>query len=50
MVAKLLVSQNSSYLFPANIELKSFPDKESHIFIHDLESCRGQDVQVLHRC
>lgn len=50
MVAKLLVSQNSSYLFPANIELRSFPDKESHIFIHDLESCRGQDVQVLHRC
>ena len=50
MVAKLLVSQNSSYLFPANIELKSFPDKESHIFIHDLESCRGKDVQVLHRC
>jgi len=48
--ARLLVSQNSSYLFPANIELKSFPDKESHIFIHDLESCRGKDVQVLHRC
>lgn len=50
MVARLLVSQNSSYLFPANIELKNFPDKESHIFIRDLESCRGQDVQVLHRC
>lgn len=50
MVARLLVSQNASYLFPANIELRSFPDKESHIFIHDLESCRGQDVQVLHRC
>ncbi|MEM4633580.1 MAG: ribose-phosphate diphosphokinase [Candidatus Anstonellaceae archaeon] len=46
----LLVSQNSSYLFPANIELKNFPDKESHIFIRDLEACRGKDVQVLHRC
>lgn len=47
---RLLVSQNSSYLFPANIELKAFPDKESHVFIRDLESCRGYDVQVLHRC
>jgi ribose-phosphate pyrophosphokinase len=50
MVAKLLVSQNSSYLFPASIELKNFPDKESHILIRDLETCRSQDVQVLHRC
>ncbi len=51
MVAyRLLVSQNSSYLFPANIELKNFPDKESHVLIHDLETCRGMDVQVLHRC
>ncbi|MEM4348591.1 MAG: ribose-phosphate diphosphokinase [Candidatus Anstonellaceae archaeon] len=47
---RLLVSQNCSYLFKANIELKSFPDKESHIFIHDLDSYRGADVQVLHRC
>ncbi|MCX8174674.1 MAG: ribose-phosphate diphosphokinase [Candidatus Micrarchaeota archaeon] len=46
----LLVSQNCSYLFPANIELKNFPDKESHVFIRDLEACRGKDVQVLHRC
>src|SRR3989344_728159 len=46
----LFVSQNCSYLFPANIELKSFPDKESHILIHDVEACRGKDVQVLHRC
>lgn len=46
----MLVSQNCSYLFPANIELKSFPDKESHILIHDIEACRGKDVQVLHRC
>lgn len=50
MSTKLLVSQNSSYLFPASIELKNFPDKESHILVRDLESCRGQDVQVLHRC
>lgn len=50
MVVHLLVSQNSSYLFPANIELKNFPDKESHILIRDLEACRGQEVQVLHRC
>lgn len=50
MVVHLLVSQNSSYLFPANIELKSFPDKESHLLIRELEACRGQDVQVLHRC
>jgi ribose-phosphate pyrophosphokinase len=48
--ARLLVSQNSSYLLPANIELKSFPDKECHIFIRDLEACKGKDVQVLHRC
>ncbi len=47
---KLLVSQNSSYIFPANVELKNFPDKEAHILIRDLDSCRGQDVQVLHRC
>ncbi len=47
---RLLVSQNSSYLFPANIELRTFPDKESHILIHDLQSCKGQSVQVLHRC
>ena len=46
----LLVSQNCSYLFPASIELKTFPDKESHILIHDLEACKGKDVQVLHRC
>ncbi len=46
----LLVSQNCSYLFPANIELKSFPDRESHVFVRDLEACRGADVQVLHRC
>lgn len=46
----LFVSQNSSYLFPANIELKSFPDKESHIFIKDIEACRGLPAQVLHRC
>ncbi|MFA4983478.1 MAG: ribose-phosphate diphosphokinase [Candidatus Micrarchaeia archaeon] len=50
MVAQLLVSQNSSYIFPANIELRSFQDKEAHILIHNLESFRGQDVQVLHRC
>ncbi|MCX8194562.1 MAG: ribose-phosphate diphosphokinase [Candidatus Micrarchaeota archaeon] len=50
MVAKLLASQNSSYLFPAGIELKNFPDKESHVLVKDLESLRGQDVQVLHRC
>lgn len=48
--AHLLVSQNCSYLFPANIELKSFPDKESHVLIRDLEACNGADVQVLHRC
>jgi ribose-phosphate pyrophosphokinase len=48
--AHLLVSQNSSYLFPASVELKNFPDKESHILIRDLEACRGKDVQVLHRC
>lgn len=47
---KLLVSQNSSYLFPANIELRSFPDKESHVLIHGLQACKGADVQVLHRC
>lgn len=51
MVAQhLLVSQNCSYLFPANIELKNFPDKESHVLIRDLEVCRGADVQILHRC
>jgi ribose-phosphate pyrophosphokinase len=50
MVARLAVSQNSSYLFPANIEIKNFPDKESHIFIHNLNSYKGDDVQVLHRC
>lgn len=47
---KLLVSQNASHFFLSTIELKSFPDKESHILIHDIESCRGQDVQILHRC
>jgi ribose-phosphate pyrophosphokinase len=46
----LLVSQNCSYLFPSNIHLKTFPDKESHVFIHNLEACKGADVQVLHRC
>lgn len=50
MVASLLVSQNSSYIFPSNIELRNFQDKESHILIHNLESYRGQEVQVLHRC
>jgi len=50
MVASLLVSQNSSYIFPSNIELRNFQDKESHILVHNLESYRGQDVQVLHRC
>ena len=46
----LLVSPNSSYIFPANIALKNFQDKESHIFIKDLESYRGKNVQILHRC
>ena len=46
----LLVSQNCSYLFPASIELKSFPDKESHVLIRELEACRGAELQVLHRC
>ena len=46
----LFVSQNSSYLFPANIELKNFPDKESHILIKDIEIARGKPAQVLHRC
>ena len=50
MSTKLLVSQNSSYLFPASVDLRNFPDKESHILVRGLESCAGQDVQVLHRC
>ena len=50
VVRQLLVSQNCSYLFPAGIELRSFPDKESHVLIRDLEACRGAEVQVLHRC
>jgi ribose-phosphate pyrophosphokinase len=46
----LFVSQNSSFLFPANIELKSFPDKESHVLIRDIELCRNKPAQILHRC
>ena len=46
----LFVSQNSSYLFPANIELKNFPDKEAHVLIRDIEACKGKHAQVLHRC
>ena len=46
----LFVSQTCSYLFPANIELKSFPDKESHVFIDSIEACKGLPAQVLHRC
>ena len=46
----LFVSQNSSYLFPASVELKNFPDKESHILIKDIEICRGKSAQILHRC
>lgn len=46
----LFVSQNCSYLFPANIELRNFPDKESYVFIRELEECRGKSLQVLHRC
>jgi ribose-phosphate pyrophosphokinase len=49
-VSHLFVSQNCSYLFPANIELKNFPDKESHVFIEDIEACKGLPAQVLHRC
>jgi len=49
-MAALLVSQNSSYIFPSNIDLKNFPDKEAHVLIRGLESFRGQDAQVLHRC
>lgn len=46
----LLVSQNCSYLYPSNIQLRAFPDKESHITISNLEACAGKNVQVLHRC
>ncbi|VVC01691.1 Ribose-phosphate pyrophosphokinase [uncultured archaeon] len=46
----LFVSTNCSYLFPASIELKNFPDKESHILIKDIEICKGKTAQVLHRC
>ena len=46
----LMVSQNCSYIYSSNIELRNFPDKESHIFMHRLEECHGKNVQVLHRC
>ena len=46
----LMVSQNCSYIYSSNIELRSFPDKESHIFMHRLEESRGKNVQILHRC
>ncbi|MFA6907297.1 MAG: ribose-phosphate diphosphokinase [Candidatus Micrarchaeia archaeon] len=46
----LMVSQNCSYIYSSNIELRNFPDKESHIFMHRLEECRGKNVQMLHRC
>jgi ribose-phosphate pyrophosphokinase len=46
----LMVSHNCSYIYSSNIELRSFPDKESHIFMHRLDECRGKNVQVLHRC
>jgi ribose-phosphate pyrophosphokinase len=46
----LFVSQNCSYIFPSNIVLKNFPDKESHVFIEDIEACKGLPAQVLHRC
>jgi ribose-phosphate pyrophosphokinase len=46
----LLVSQNCSYIYSSNVELRSFPDKESHILISSLEECRGKNVQMLHRC
>jgi len=46
----LMVSQNCSYIYSSNIELRNFPDKESHIFMHRLEECRGKNVQILHRC
>ena len=45
----LFVSQNASYLFPANIVLKNFNDKESHVFIQDINACAGKPAQVLHR-
>jgi ribose-phosphate pyrophosphokinase len=48
--AHLFVSQNCSYIFPANIEIKSFPDKESHVTINDFEACKGKPIQILHRC
>ena len=46
----LMVSQNCSYIYSSNIELRNFPDKESHIFMHRLEESRGKNVQILHRC
>lgn len=46
----LMVSQNCSYIYSSNVELRSFPDKESHIFMHRLDECKGKNVQVLHRC
>lgn len=46
----LMVSQNCSYIYSSNIELRTFPDKESHIFMHRLEESRGKNVQILHRC
>ena len=44
------MSQNCSYIYSSNIELRNFPDKESHIFMHRLEESRGKNVQILHRC
>ncbi|MCX6769081.1 MAG: ribose-phosphate diphosphokinase [Candidatus Micrarchaeota archaeon] len=46
----LFVSQNASYLFPSNVVLKNFNDKESHVFIQDINACAGKPAQVLHRC
>ena len=46
----LMVSQNCSYIYSSNVELRTFPDKESHIFMHRLEESRDKNVQILHRC
>jgi ribose-phosphate pyrophosphokinase len=46
----LLVSANCKDIASPNIEMKRFPDGESYVRIPELESCKGKDVAVLHRC
>jgi len=44
-----LVSPNFSDILKPNIEIKKFPDGDTHVYIENLSSYQGEEVSLFHR-